>query len=775
MRSYWIRLLICFTGILIILYLWYEASYPVKNGINHLSLKAAVSTSQNRSSTQESISSSIAVSSSEIPAQVATGLSKSRYKNASHEDVASSNAVSNAETASQITTRSNITLNLLFSKTLQSVVQNTSSHSQLAQVSDKQDNAALNKSDNNEKPYVDQTIGGNLSPAILFGDSEDENYDHTGLPHYLRIEAVSSITKNSGSTNSQENGFAINSQFETQNFGAFSINGVLRTEPGGMAGSIIQRGLPFDGGWVANNGIGTLYTPSIDLARNQYRFYIPTFPALGASTEWLHKGDLQLQFSSGEPGVFDGLKLNGFSQLGGSVTTGGAQWNISPQLQIGAQIVNTQHVSTFSGSSSSFNQFFGLTPNAENTKTSGQSFYGTAAWQNIDTKIQGNLLQSQNNLGPDATGLWIDAKTRLGPVTQNAGFFRLGPNLSWGYTPISNNLEGVYYRANYNSRQWLMDGGFDAVKSVSGNASDGVLFTGSLRYQVNHALGLGGSATYRHSEQDAESGYLFMDLINKYGTGRAQLDGSSENGDQFTRLTLSQGWGLSAGSRLSTSIYGEVENNAGQHINHIGASLNGGSDLFNNISWNGNLSYDKSMGAGSNQTISANVDLTARINSHWSLISSYLENQNTSTNPFNIQPLIPVPVNTVVSTGTAFFVTLRYETRGGTPLVPLGGTSGGAAGSISGYLFLDANDNGIPDANEEPAQNVTILLDGKFSTRTNSLGRFEFPLVATGRHIITVVPDNLPLPWLVSDSGKRTVNVNTRETNYIDIPASRLK
>ena len=164
-----------------------------------------------------------------------------------------------------------------------------------------------------------------------------------------------------------------------------------------------------------------------------------------------------------------------------------------------------------------------------------------------------------------------------------------------------------------------------------------------------------------------------------------------------------------------------------------------------------------------------------RLNNHWSLIASYLESKNSTTSPFIVQPLIPVQSNTDVTKGSALFVTLRYETRGGTSSAPLGGTSGSAAGSINGYLFLDVNDNNLPDANEEPAQNITVLLDGKFSTRTNALGRFEFPLVATGEHTITIVSDNLPLPWQVNDNGQRSVKVNTRETNYINIPASRLK
>ena len=634
---------------------------------------------------------------------------------------------------------------------------------------------ANNTSNQQAEAYVDQTISDStLTPSVLFGDNEDEHYDPAGLPHYFRIDAVSSISKRSDANDIQENGISINSQFETQHYGAYSINGVFRNEPSGKAGVILQRRLPFDGGWYANNGLGTLYTPSIDLARNQYRFYIPTFPVFGVSTEWIHQDKMQLQFATGNPGIFDGIQLNGFSQLGGSMTMAGAQWNVSPQWQIGAQLVSMHNVSN-AISGTSFNDYFDLSPNADNTKMRGESFYGTAAWQDESTRVQANLLHSQSNLSSNATGIWLDAKKRFGRVSHSAGLFRLDPELSWGYTPISNDIEGVYYRANYNSRQWLLDGGFDAVKSISGDSSSGVLMTGSARYQINQKLGIGGSATYRNAENDAHSGYIFADALNRFGTGRAQFDFSAESNNHLARITASQNWQLAASSRLNTAVYSEIENNDSERIHHVGASLNGGSDIFNNIAWNGNLSYDKSNGKTDSSSVSANLDLTARINSNWSLIASYLETRNKTSNPFFIQPLIQTQSNTDVATGNALFVTLRYETRGGTSLAPLGGSSGSAAGSIAGYLFLDANDNGNPDANEEAAQNITVILDGKFSTRTNAVGRFEFPLVATGKHSINVVADNLPLPWLVNETGQQTVTVSNRETVYVNIPATRIK
>jgi len=64
-------------------------------------------------------------------------------------------------------------------------------------------------------------------------------------------------------------------------------------------------------------------------------------------------------------------------------------------------------------------------------------------------------------------------------------------------------------------------------------------------------------------------------------------------------------------------------------------------------------------------------------------------------------------------------------------------------------VYLDANYNGHYDAGEAGAPNVTVVLDGRFSVQTDATGRFDFPAVATGHHVISVVPDNLPLPWVL--------------------------
>jgi hypothetical protein len=57
--------------------------------------------------------------------------------------------------------------------------------------------------------------------------------------------------------------------------------------------------------------------------------------------------------------------------------------------------------------------------------------------------------------------------------------------------------------------------------------------------------------------------------------------------------------------------------------------------------------------------------------------------------------------------------------------------------------------------------------------QSDANGRFHFPSVATGRHVITVASDNLPLPWILVNEGRTEVEVTTRDRIDISIAAQR--
>jgi hypothetical protein len=46
-------------------------------------------------------------------------------------------------------------------------------------------------------------------------------------------------------------------------------------------------------------------------------------------------------------------------------------------------------------------------------------------------------------------------------------------------------------------------------------------------------------------------------------------------------------------------------------------------------------------------------------------------------------------------------------------------------------------------------------------------------VVVTGHHVITVIPDNLPLPWILSNAGRAEIEVRTRDRTEVSIAAQR--
>ena len=626
------------------------------------------------------------------------------------------------------------------------------------------------------QPYEDRLIeGGALPPDGATGDGEI--YNAVGWPRYWRIEGVTSYFDQQGQI-TRENGLRLSARLDTPQYGALSIDATARVRPGSFIATIIQRDLAFDGNWRANNGLGVVTTLGIDLTRSQYRFYLPTFPTLGATTEWIHDGDVQLQASAGEPGNFDGFRLSGFQSLHGSIATTGAQWAFAPQWQAGVQLVEAHGVDS---------------PHAQtgNGTIDSRGAFASLAWNGATTRLQANLLASDaNSLGESvrANGIWLDGRTVWDRAILHYGVFRLEPGLAWGYQPINNDIQGAYYRLAYQSLRWQVDGGIDRVTSVSGRGTDGTFFTLNGRYQLNTRMGLGGSGSYLTSSgQNASSASVYGDLLWSQGASRLQFGVLNNNNAPRThaeQVTLDHTWNMPAGTRLSTSLAATRDATAGaivgdavlpaSTIRRLGIGVLGGGDITNNLSLDANLQYNLLSRGGTANGVYGNVNLNWRLSTQWSIAGTYYDNRDDTARLFVLDSPISV-INTLpAQRSRAVFLTLRYEDSGGTPTVPVGGRPGSAAGEIAGTLFLDLNDNGQRDAAEPGASNVTILLDGRFSTRTDEAGRFDFPFVAVGTHTISVVADNLPLPWTVGDA-RFEVRVDARSTATLEIAARRVR
>jgi SdrD B-like domain len=644
--------------------------------------------------------------------------------------------------------------------------------------------------------YEDRLIGGgNLAPDISSGDYYTS--DSSGLARAVRIDAVASTLEGEGANTAptiHENGIVADGQWETSSYGTWSADLGARiggstepfTTPGGddiASFSVHQRGMPFDGGWQADNGLGDLNTPLINLERQQPRFMFTSGSMLGLETEWRGPSGVQIVAGGGEPGVFEGIKVPTFDTLGGSTATLGAQWSPAPQLAIGAEYAGARDANLYY-------QPIGSTllpPYVSNQRISSDTGVVSAAWQQGGDRAQVNLIDGTVDGNGNSLGFWADGSHTQGSYTQSFGAFRIDPNLAWGNQFITNDVEGGYYRLGYQSRRWVADVGVDEVLSVSGQGTNSTFVNGDARYQLTRDSGIGTVANVLLSSdgdhQTAWSLEGYFDDTNAWGTSRLQLDYATNSQTDDVSATVQQSWTPGGGARLATSaavdrVYtGPTAGLPSQDSTIVRLAAYGGGSLTARLSLDGSVQWATAVQGRAAPSTSADVSLDYQIAQRWSLLFSYYENRVGAWTPLVVtSPLSPPTPAPQASQGQrGIFLTLRFQDARGSHFVPLGGAPGSGSGRLTGVVYLDANENGRFDAGEAAVPNVTVILDGRFSTRTDANGRFDFPAVAAGRHALTVQSDNLPLPWALQNQGRTEVDVTTRDRTDVSIGAVRLK
>jgi hypothetical protein len=631
--------------------------------------------------------------------------------------------------------------------------------------------------------YQDRYIGGGtLTPDISAGDTSTGADDSQGLARSIQIDAVfSALSSNGGGsdTNAVENGLVVKSQWETVSYGAWSLDASARTggsdlgpsEQGqGGVVTLRQRGMPFDDGWLADNALGDLNAPDITLARLQPRFYLPTGPMQGLTTEWHGPSDIQIVAGGGVPGLYDGILVPNFRTLDGSTATAGAQWSPASHWTIGGQFIEAHDV----------NLAIGPVIDGSSLLSSDTGLV-SAAWQDHNEHVQFNLLDGDVSGNRNALGSWIDASIIQGRIQQSAGVFRIEPNMTWGNQLIANDAQGGYYRFDYQSRQWLMDAGIDEVRSVDGLGTNTTFLTGDARYQLFRDWGIGGVANVSRSDGGtAWSLEGYVDHLNAWGTGRAQADFANTPTGQDTAVAVDQTWSAPSGIRLSTGasverVSGAAQNDLAEDSTVLALSAYGGGRFTARLGIEGNVRWATTVQGRAAPGVSANVSLTYQIAQNWQILGTYYESQVGSWTSLIVESPLTPPVATAIPSVAerGIFLTIRYQRSAGSHFAPLGGPPGAGSGEIAGVVYLDANYNGRIDAGEAGAPNVTVVLDGRYSVQTDASGRFDFPVVATGHHVITVISDNLPLPWILVNAGRTEVEVTTRDRTEVSIGAQR--
>ena len=327
----------------------------------------------------------------------------------------------------------------------------------------------------------------------------------------------------------------------------------------------------------------------------------------------------------------------------------------------------------------------------------------------------------------------------------------------------------------------MADVGIDEVRSVSGLGTNATFLTGDTRYQLSRDWGVGGIANVNRTEGGTSwslEGYV--EVSNDLGIGRAQADYANTVAGRESTMTLNETWSTPVGTRLSTSasverISGAITEGLQQDSTVLSLAAYGGGQFGHGLGIDGNVRWARAVQGQAAPGVSANVSLTWQVSHAWEILATYYDSRVGSWTPLIVvSPLTPpvaMPVPSIQERGV--FLTIRYRRASGSHFAPLGGAPGAGSGEITGVVFLDANNNGRADAGESAAPNVTVVLDGRFSVQTDATGRFSFPVVATGHHTLSAIPDNLPLPWVLLNEGRAQVEVRTRDRTEIDIAAQR--
>lgn len=646
--------------------------------------------------------------------------------------------------------------------------------------------------------YLDRVMDGQpgLDGGLQLKASE---YNETGWPRSWHADYA--VFKQTGNGNTATRALDLGGFMETPNHGALSVHASLSRQGAGASSGraqggdsdwrIDQRALPLDGGWMANHNAGNINTTGTRLARGTGRVSLPATPIHGVGGQWYLPDSIALNAATGRTGLFTGFNSTGFESSAGGITSAGAQFRLpagkavkaGERSDVAFQLITGKDIPDSAGAGITQNTsawFAAASWEGPSPWGSGLAAgYGTANERVGGLRLQANVVQSTATQIGGATGLWLDAAWRTERWRQAAGIFRFEPNLRWGTTGLAGNLQGLYWQGDTATRQWQAGFAAELSDTVSGGQTGSVASGGSAfvnlngRYLLDISNTLGAALSFRTITSPGQAVQLSWNRAGDWGQTQWRADLAKASGARTLRLGVDHSWPVLWTALLSTSLA----------LERMRGSANSTSGLVWGVlgtvspwpQWSLDASLRGTRGNGG-ESLNANIGLNWQASAGWSLALRYTESRGRETpqalvvSALTAATLQP-PVNTQANRSIQLL--LRYQDHAGMATAPLGGLPGTGAGSLAGTVFFDTDANGRREASEGGVPGVTVMLDRRYVTQTDAQGRYEFPSVAAGEHLLEVSPDNIPLPWspTLRDPFKTTVRV--RQNQSVDFPVQR--
>lgn len=651
------------------------------------------------------------------------------------------------------------------------------------------------------RPYVDQLIDPDspASAAALREAAEEAVRDTPGLDATL-IEGRLYHFGSSAGTSLTESGILFQHRRETLNHGDWLLegSGLLTsngTNPvyGGSADrrrarfQLQQVGLPIRDDLQMTNAIGLIRLPSAGSDDYLSRFALPGAFVAGASSR-LDRPLTTVYGGIGESARLDGGQGLGWSSTGG-VSAGGG-WRYAGREGGRASVdLASLRGDRFARDNTTAALTLGRDDRSGDPLAARPPRY---RWQyrlladderhvghNLDARYRSRLGVWTGSLWTFDPGLhWYNTLLSSGQKGAALRYDHADPSLFWGlggertrdrpFVDGAPALESAALHGSVGTRiglgravglsgQWRRLAPRDADAAAAGFAGT----AGARSYRsTNQSL----STHFNRSVRDYSDRWQLSWVSNRSPEQRSNLYEATWNADRVLEEGESLGGFVGIGYQLSTGAPARWRPTAG---------LSWATQPADRWQLTTYLRYARDLTADlTSYSWSGSARASYQFSRHWQLSIDGGLNQGAVSTASN-EPLFATIQKTRQRDRT-FWLSVRYQDAGGTPYAALTGSGRRGAGSIGGVVFQDENGDGIRQADERPAANVSLTLDNGVSVKTDAAGRFVFPIAGTGSRRLVVDPESIRLPWGVASETPRTVSVNLREQTTLDIPLVRI-
>lgn len=649
--------------------------------------------------------------------------------------------------------------------------------------------------------YDDQFLSADDGP-LLGGEANPTDAEPPGLRYWL-VETQLNWTQRQPSgaapQHLSESGLRLQYQQETLSHGQWQVSADARRHSGdtalgawgafnaaaqstsGARLTLRNLGLPLSPSSFADIGLGDLHSEVTDGLTRGQRLSLGNSVLRGASLR-VFTDSTDVRAGWGRRGQFEGGPYASVEPLGGALSWLGLTRRFEDQRYAAAQVNRTTDTLTLFPDGRR-----GLIDSAGYALAIGQ---GHQVLDSGDHRLRLTLLGSHDTRADGSvarsSGTFVEGTWQIGSYRHEGGLFSTQPQLRFGDQLVADGASGAHWRMDVSGTRLYWGMGFSHERYDSGAA-----------WGLGERSGTGLSLNWNHrlDRRSNWGGYLQLQQMRSASdtTGSDSLCASAYyqtrwagHGDSRWRLTVRRNQALVSNGPAATGEEIEWEQDwlpndretdntslrttlgwaRDQSLDQANTYPTAGLDLRTRTqgAWDLSLNLRYTSRSGNLSTsrgLAGAVQAEKQLTPGWRLGASLLLNQ--ATLQIDPQALLPGTVAVSRSHERTALVYLRYEGQRGRGFSDTAGAAHGAgAGRIGGVVFLDANRDGVQQANEAGVPGVEVLLNNRERAVTDPRGRFEFAQVRTGSQRLSLRPESIPLPWGEGPQSRTVVDVPLR-------------